>query len=63
MTEDEAIDSAQSVLQTKEPSVATAKALLLLEQYIDEDIFGDLWEAMLAILPPSEFVSLQEEDL
>lgn len=63
MTEDEAIDSAQSILQTKEPNVATAKALLLLEQYIDEDIFGDLWEALLAILPPSEFVNLQEEDL
>lgn len=63
MTEDEAIDSAQSVLQTKEPSVATAKALLLLEQYIDEDIFGDLWEALLTIMPPSELNKLQSEDL
>lgn len=63
MTEDEAIDSAQSILQTQEPTVATAKALLLLEEYIDEDIFGDLWEALLALLPPTEFNKLEEENL
>jgi len=63
MTEDEAIDSAQSILQTSEPTVATAKALLLLEEYIDEDIFGDLWEALLSLMPPTEFEKLQEENL
>lgn len=63
MTEDEAIDAAQSVLSTDNPTVATAKALLLLENEIDEDIFGDLWEALLAILPPSELQKLEEEQL
>lgn len=63
MTQDEAIDAAQSILNTDSPTLATAKALLLLEDDIDEDIFGDLWEALLAILPPSEFLSLQKEDL
>jgi hypothetical protein len=63
MTEDQAIDAAQVILQTSNPNVETAQALLLLEDEIDEEIFGDLWEALVAILPPIEFLELQKLNL
>ena len=52
MTEQQAIDMAQGLLKNTNPTEETLKSLLNLEEFIDEDIFGDLIEALTAIAPP-----------
>ena len=52
MTEQQAIDMAQGLLKNTNPSEETLKSLLNLEEFIDEDIFGDLIEALTTIAPP-----------
>lgn len=54
MTQDEAINTAQELLKTSNPSSETENALFQLEQYIPEEIFGDLVEALIAILPAED---------
>jgi hypothetical protein len=53
MTENEAIDLAQEILKTAKPSQETIDSLMALEDYISEEIFGDLIEALIVILPSS----------
>ena len=53
MTEQKAIDMAQGLLKNTNPTEETLKSLLDLEEFINEDIFGDLIEALAVIAPPA----------
>lgn len=50
MTEDEAIQEAQRLLN-QEATVETGRAVLALEPHISADKFGHLWEAFVASAP------------
>ena len=60
MTEDDAIDLAQELLKTDLPTAETAKSLINLEEYISDEIFGDLWEAMIVMLSQDELDKLPD---
>lgn len=60
MTEDDAIDLAQEMLKTDSPTADTAKSLMTLEEYISEEIYGDLWEAMIVLLTQEELEKLPD---
>lgn len=51
MNESEAISLAQAILNTDLANQGTIDGLLRLEPFISKDIFGDLFEALVAICP------------
>lgn len=60
MTEDDAIDLAQEMLKTDSPTADTAKSLMTLEEYISDEIYGDLWEAVIVLLTQEELEKLPD---
>ncbi len=60
MHEDDAIEAAQKLLK-QDATVATAKALEVLENHISADKFGHLWEAFVASAPFEVVIALNNQ--